>query len=352
MKILMLVNWKIEYSDTIPKDKQPPDYYVKGEPYWFFRYFESEDVEVDVVDCSSFPLLEKIEKNVFRFYIHQTLKCLNKFKNYDLVISHGMQSGVLLALHRRIFGHGKYKHIVFDIGAFNSARESGGALGLMRFASKSIDHVIYHTESQKEYYEKCHPWLLDKSTYIPFGTDADFFSKESEDNMNQGHDDYILCVGYHHRDWDTLTAAYKLSQRRYPLYLLGNSSITVKDDRVRVLPPVNVTEYMKYIREAKFCVLPLQSFNYSFGQMSLLQQMAMGKAVLVADVPSMSAYVGDDANLTYKSEDVTDLTYKLNLLMNDDELRESMGIKASKAVQQKYNEKEMALKIEKVLLNL
>ena len=30
MKILMLVNWKIEYCDARPSDKQPPDYYVYG----------------------------------------------------------------------------------------------------------------------------------------------------------------------------------------------------------------------------------------------------------------------------------------------------------------------------------
>ena len=39
MKILMLVNWKVEYTDKIPGDKQPPDYDIKGQDYWFFRYF-------------------------------------------------------------------------------------------------------------------------------------------------------------------------------------------------------------------------------------------------------------------------------------------------------------------------
>lgn len=31
MKILMLVNWKIEYCKEKPADKQPPDYKVEGE---------------------------------------------------------------------------------------------------------------------------------------------------------------------------------------------------------------------------------------------------------------------------------------------------------------------------------
>ena len=49
MKILMLVNWKIEYCNSIPKSKQPPDYCIKGEDYWFYRYFKNKP-EVDVID--------------------------------------------------------------------------------------------------------------------------------------------------------------------------------------------------------------------------------------------------------------------------------------------------------------
>lgn len=35
MKILMLVNWKVLSCKETPNDKQPPDYRVEGEPYWF-----------------------------------------------------------------------------------------------------------------------------------------------------------------------------------------------------------------------------------------------------------------------------------------------------------------------------
>ena len=62
MKILMLVNWKVAFGNQVPEHKQPPDYYVYGEDYWFYRYFR-EKPEVDVIDISSFPQLEKFEKN-------------------------------------------------------------------------------------------------------------------------------------------------------------------------------------------------------------------------------------------------------------------------------------------------
>ena len=34
MKILMLVNWKVEYCDSPPEDRQPPDYVENGKKYF------------------------------------------------------------------------------------------------------------------------------------------------------------------------------------------------------------------------------------------------------------------------------------------------------------------------------
>ncbi|MCM1125459.1 MAG: glycosyltransferase family 4 protein [Lachnospiraceae bacterium] len=362
MKILMLVNWKVEYADKPVTDKQPPDYVVTGQPYWFFRYFPEECViHVDVIDIRSFPWLEKFEKNGIRFYIWQTLRALPKLKKYDMVLSHGMQSGIVLCLFRRIFGKGRYKHVVFDIGAFNSARESGRSLKLMQFASKSIDGVIYHTKSQKEYYEKCHPWLMPKSRFIPFGTDTEFFTpEEKEQDYKEQSNSYILCVGYHKRDWDTLLAAYgqlmenksgdmtgEIGQVR--LRLIGNCSIKAEAEGVEVLDPVSVTELKTQIQNALFCVLPLQQFNYSYGQMTLLQQMALGKAVIVANVSSIQAYRGEENLLLYEPENTEELTACMRELLLNGDKREQMGRKARASVLDTYNERNMAKEIYAVI---
>lgn len=344
----MLVNWKIEYADKVAKDKQPPDYFIKGEPYWFFRYLKNDGYDVDVIDSRSFKWLENFEKNNIRFYIWQTIKELPKLNKYDVVLSHGMQSGIMLALFRRLFGKGKYKHIVFDIGAFNSAKTSGRALKFMQFAGKSIDGIIYHTKSQKHYYEECHPWLVNKSTYIPFGTDTKFFNKE--DCKDSDKENYILCVGYNKRDWDTLIKAYMMTDKKYKLYLLGNDKLEITDDNIHLIKAVDVNQMKNMILASRFCVLPLKSFNYSFGQMTLLQQMALGKAVIVADVPSVNEYINDGEVVTYIPENFTSLSGKMQKLMDDDELCEELGKKAAAAVKEKYNEQIMAKAIEEVLL--
>lgn len=347
MKILMLVNWKIEYSDVKPADKQPPDYVVKGEPYWFFRYFK-EQPEVDVVDISSFPWLERLEKNKIRFYIWQTLRVLPRLNQYDMILSHGMQSGVVLSLWRRLF-KGKAKHIVFDIGSFNSAAESGFALKLMQFASKSIDGLIYHTSSQREYYKRFFSWLVKKSSFVRFGADLEFFDSAVQDNADK--EPYLLCVGYSKRDWHTLVSAYQRLETDVKLRFVGHVEDSFQNiPGVEQLPFVPVTELMDHIRGAQFCVLPLESFNYSYGQMTLLQQMAMGKCVIAARVPSLVDYVEDGVTaLLYEPKDAEDLAEKMRAALDNPEKCREIADNAQLWLREKCNEQIMAQEIETVI---
>lgn len=360
LRILMLVNWKVEAACKVPEGKQPPDYIVDGEAYWFFRYFK-DPVHVDVIDISSYSWIERLEARKLKFYIWQTLKAIPKLNQYDMVLSHGAQSGVVLCLWRKLFP-GKVKHILFDIGSFNSAAEVGGALKLMQFASKSLDGMIYHTSKQRKYYEKFFPWLLHKSQFIPFGTDSLFF-KVDDDSVTE-HNNTILCVGYQKRDWDTLVSAYRLFAKRLEgdaviskLCFIGRNSyegaqqIELPDGaEIETTPYVPISELLQRIRKAEFCVLPLGNFNYSFGQMTLLQQMALGKAVITANVPSMTDYVEAEKNaLLYEAGDAEQLCEKMLRLHKDEKLRISLGENAASYVKYEHNEKKMALLIEQFL---
>lgn len=346
MKILMLVNWKVEYCDEIPENKQPPDYYVSGEPYWFYKFFHNE-TEVDVVDIHTFPGLEYFEKEKLRFYIIQTLRVLLKLNKYNLIVSHGMQSAVALSLFRRVF-RTKAKHIVFEIGSFNSASESGIALRLMQFASKSIDGIIYHTENQADYYMKFFPWIVNKSRYIPYGADDKFFTPGN--NGKEGKEKYILCVGYSKRDWNTLCRAFDMICGKYDilLKLAGNDQIQYHNSRIKILPYMPIRDLISQMEAALFCVVPLENFNYSFGQMTLLQQMALEKAVIAANVPSMRGYVKEgETALLYESGNADDLAGKMELLISDGSLRDRLGKNAGRDIRENFNEKNMAHKIER-----
>lgn len=344
----MLINWKVDYCDVAPKGKQPPDYFVRGKDYWFYRYFHDKP-EVDVVDVRSFSWLEKFEKNKLRFYVLQALRVIPRLGKYDLIVSHGMQSGVVISLWRRLF-RGRAKHVVFDIGSFASASETGVALRLMQFASHSIDGVIYHTSSQIQYYKKCFPWLVKKSRFIPFGTDAEYFDPDEVQTKNTT-DPYILCVGSAKRDWATLVKAYPKLNTNVHLRIVGHVDATLKGDpKIEQLPVIPIQELKKQIANARFSVLPLESFNYSFGQMTLLQQMAMGKCVVAACVPSLRDYVRDgETAVFYEPKNQKDLAEKMKWLLNDNAAVERIGRQAREYLLHEWNEKKMAAQIEDAL---
>lgn len=350
MKILMLVNWKIEYCDSKPVDKQPPDYKVKDEEYWFFRYFKKKP-EVDVIDIRSFPLLESFEKNKLRFYVWQAFKAIPRLNRYDLIVSHGMQSAIVVCFWRRFFKT-KAKHVVFDIGSFASASESGFSLKLMQFASKSLDGLIYHMSSQREYYQKFFPWVVDKAQFIRYGVDFEFF--ETKNQQKKVENPYIVCAGRNKCDWNTVVEAYKKMDRNLELHLIGGRESKFNDIKdVVQFPYLPVNEYVEQVKGALFCVLPLEPVNFSFGQMRLLQQMTLQKCVIVSDAPNIKDYIEDKRTaIAYIPFDSDDLRRKMILINDNQKLREKIASDAFYFVKSKCNEKNMASEIEEYLENV
>lgn len=351
MKILMLVNWKIEYCNSVPKSKQPPDYCIKGEDYWFYRYFKNKP-DVDIIDISSFPALENFEKNKLHFYIHQGLKAVPRLDKYDLVVSHGMPSAVIVALWQHLFKK-KVKHIVFDIGCFNSAAESGRIMKIMQKISKSIDGIIYHTKCQKEYYEKYYPWLANKSEFVRFGTDIEFFDNGKLKKSND-YGKYIVCIGASRRDWDTLIKAYKLLDTDLELRIIGHTDEKYNGIKgVKQIPFIPVTDMINQIYNSRLCVLPLESFNYSYGQMTFLQQMALGKCVIAADVPSLTGYAEDKKTAVfYEAKNENSLADAVNFVLDNPKEEAKIISNARNYLKNECNEKIMAEQIESFYLKI
>lgn len=339
MKILILVNWKISRTKSIPTNLQSPDYISEGIPYWFFKHMP-ENVDVDVVDIGDSWFTNFIEKKILKFYILQTLRVLFNIRSYDVVMSHGAQSGIFLALLRKLFFIKKPIHILFDIGSFNSAKETGIIHAFMKFASKSIDGVIYHTSSQIDYYIKRFPWLVKRSKFVLFGTDPDFFLTKSTLRT----ENFVLSIGYNKRDWDTLLKAFeKLNSKNLFLKIIGRTDLKTTLPNVELKKYIPINQLVKEIQDCKFVVVPLDYFNYSYGQMTVLQAMSLGKAVIAARVPSLVDYIEDEVTgIFYESKNVNDLTDKMNLIIEDQRFCKQLETNARKKIETKYNEKEMA----------
>lgn len=337
MKILMLVNWEVyNEANQISYYLQSPNKFETNKKYWFFKYWPEGNIKVDVIDYSRLPLIHTLEKDILRFYIVQALKALSRLREYDLIISHGAQSAVFLAFIRSISGFRIPPHIIIDVGCLNGGRSKQPELSLFQFAMKSVSGIIYHTNSQKEHYDRYFPYL--NAFYVPFGVDTELFKP-----INAKQEDYILSIGYKFRDWLTLIKAYSQIKTHTALRIIGPKKINIElPENVFIQPYVTINVLKELMAKAKFIVLPLVNLPYSHGQMTLLQSMAMGKAVIVTKVPSTVDYINDKEDaLLVNLSDVEHIREKIEFLLNNPGEIARLGENARKSVESKFTEKQM-----------
>ena len=343
MKILMLINWKIKYCEQVPDDLQPSDYNCPQEEFWFFKYFDKKP-QVDVVDISAPKWIEKVE-NKIRFHFYQTLKILFKVNKYDLIFIHGSNSAMLLCALKRAF-HLKMPPILdIDISSFHQASCSGMIHRLSQYSSKAFDYMLYHTSSQMNYYKDQFPWLMDKSQFVLLGVDYDYWKNKTYPNIKEKNS-YIVCIGYRKRDWKTLLEAYAKAKIKENLYLIGNPNLKSENPKIKILPFIPIEKLMTYIVNSKFSVIPLDDFNYSFAQLTLLQQMALGIPILAADVPAIRDYANESKGVeSYISYNVDNLKEKLIYMseISNDKLKQ-MGEDNIAAVMSTLSEQDMRKK--------
>ncbi|MDP2229623.1 glycosyltransferase family 4 protein [Methylotenera sp.] len=340
MKILFLPNWKVHQLDTDVQNIQAPDKQVKGLPYWFFRYF-SGPCEVDIIDFQKNNALSFLEKKC-NTYLWQGIKAFAKDSDYDVVISHGAQSGLMYSLLRTLTFRKKPVHIIFDIGGMNGARNNKIENTLIGFLLKSNPSIICHSKVIIENYKKTFSNLVKRSRYIPFGVDVDDFSPQ----LNTGAEDYVLSFGTSKRDYQTLLEAWSDIDTCKKLRLIGYGQSTSLPN-VEVIRKVSIAELRMQIANSFFVVIPLPVFNYSYGQMSFLQSMSMGKTVIVTATPSSVEYLHDGKGSFFvKPYDVKDMREKIELLLNNKKLLDQTSSKSRKYVIENFSEKQMAENIE------
>lgn len=352
MKILFLPNWVVNRSNIDIPDIQSPDKYIQGDKYWFFKYFP-EDTEIDIIDVQANNILHKIEKKI-KFYIWQALIAYKRQKKYDIIISHGAQSGLVLCLLRTMTFCKTPKHIIFDIGGMNGDRNNKTEVALIKFALQSNPYIICHSKVIVDNYKKHFLNLVDRTKFIPFGCDTEEFSpKEGVNKKNQ-----IVTFGYNKRDYHTLIQAFKrIEHPGVKLKIIGipyPPEEAKGNPDIEIIPKVPIKILKEEIQASRFVVIPLPVYNYSYGQMSFLQSMSIGKPVIVTETPSSVDYYlpQQKAMITVKPYDIEDMKEKIESLLNNNQLLMAATNEARPYVQKFFPEEVMGKEISKFVHNI
>lgn len=111
------------------------------------------------------------------------------------------------------------------------------------------------------------------------------------------------------------------------------------ENRVKLLGFLNKEQMTEIIRKCKFVVVP--SIWYENCPYSILETLAIGKPVIGANIAGIPELVkNEQSGLTYKYDDVNDLSNKMKLLFDNENLVKQYGENAKKQAQREYsNEK-------------
>lgn len=342
MKILFIPNWTVhrlaEDDDTV----QPPDKQVAGEDYWFFTHFP-RGYEVDIIDRGRQSWFRKLEKKI-KFYIKQPIKAFKVRNDYDIVISHGAQSGLVYELLTSFVKH-KPPHLMFDIGGLNGARINHTETPLIRYALRKCPYILVHASDQIEFYNEYYPNLAERARFVPYGVDCQYFVPQRSTQRTRT----LLTFGKAKRDNVTLCDAFSRIQDKkgYRLIVVGEPELEKQYeyvDEITFRPVLPLSELMTLMAESDFVVIPLPQFRYSYGQMSFLQSMAMGKAMIVTRTTSSVDYITNAPGVIgVEQGDVDGMQAALEeMLSMTDAQRDAIGMANRSYATSRFDEREMS----------
>ena len=345
LKVLMFVNWPIYNVEKFSDDIRNPDQVVRGERYWFSKYWPN-GATIDVIGISRSSIVYPLEKPS-RIHL-QFAKAFRKIKDYDLLLTYDSPSAFLFSLLRSKFGfYRSIPHIMVDIALpraaerfFNVPPSLMCKILKQTFNSKSVSHMIFHSSCQRSFYRDGLGFSDDALSYVPFGVETEYFKPESLEG-----EDYIFAAG-EFRDFETLLRAYEKYHEDLPELRIrsGLPKPNYLPPKVNWLPRAPISTFKMEALKSKFVIVPLHYTLRSVGLITCLQFMALGKAVVTSNVPPIDGYIVDGKTaLCYRPYDQKDLFTKISLLLKEDKLVDELGKKARIDVEARFTVKNMGM---------
>lgn len=256
-------------------------------------------------------------------YVH--LPLFLKMRKYDVVFTSTAFGSLFL---KTILGLKRPKWVVLDygvgslIGSASTLRQKA-----LRFMVSRADGLVTISPGEKEVVSRLFPHLADRIKFLPLGVDTSFFKPEPQ----CPEEEFVFSPGRDPgRDLALLARA--------TFGLIPLVKVTTRPSRLAELKPphdhlrcynFSPVELRQQYQLARLIVLPLNTgngLNEAMGCSTLVEAMAMGKAIIATQTETMSAYIthGQNGWLVPPGDHIA-LRTAIVKLMNDESLRQRLG---------------------------
>lgn len=203
-----------------------------------------------------------------------------------------------------------------------------------RIGCKLADEVIVVSKSLKQYVEETYKR---QANYIPNGVNikGNLESKEIKEKWNLEKDSYILSVSrlVKRKGLEYLISAYKELGTEKKLVIVGDGDFAselkelAKDNSNIIFTGSQTDTTLQELYSNAF--LFIQASEAEGLSISLLEAASYQSPVLVSDIDANLEVMGDDS-FRFESKNTADLKEKLNIYLNNANIRENVDININK----------------------
>jgi glycosyltransferase involved in cell wall biosynthesis len=267
--------------------------------------------------------------------LEHTAAALRPVRQASAVLSDGEHAGIPLAMAMWAAGV-RTPHVM--LGHHLTTRSK---LAVLRYgpALRRIDRILVHSANQAATLAVELGVPPGRVHVVPYGIDTDFWRPQGGPEQ-----DLVVSAGREHRDYATLVAA--CAGEPYRVYIADGSS---HSPRARLREPVQwpgnvergclgLAELRDRYAAACVVVVPVAPTDFPAGITTLLEAMAMGKAVVVTSTEGLQGIVEDAVTgLVVRPGDVTGLRAAVRRLRDDPDERARLGRAARQAVLERWS---------------
>jgi glycosyltransferase involved in cell wall biosynthesis len=319
---------------------------------WGATELDKYDIDVDILPFEGNTFLKNISTKIkILGDLDQQLRVIFNHQQYDVIYSGHHLTTSLLAFLRKL---GLFNKPIVAIAHKTFAKNFWSQI-FTDLCVKGNDKILCLSDETRKILRDSFQISEDKLEFLPWGIDVKIPKfNDSQIDFEPPKSGYILSAGVSYRDYETLISAFQ--EINYPLHIFGYG-------RVNSFPanelPKNVTIHNESLptpklldkyQNAYFVAIPL-NINQdkpcnAFGLTSVLEAMAMGKAVVI----TKNKYMGLDVEkegvgLTVETGDVEAWKKTISYLLQNPELVKEMRIRGRKLVKDKFNLEKFSLEL-------
>jgi glycosyltransferase involved in cell wall biosynthesis len=225
--------------------------------------------------------------------------CFRERRRYDAIFTDGEQVGLPLAWLCRLTARALPAHVM--IVHIMSVPKKAWLYRLFRLG-RYIDTMVVYSMAQRRYIAEELGFPADRVVWTPFTVDTRFFSPAEVTARPRR---MICTAGLEFRDYPTLIEAVRDLDVDIVIAAASNWSKRADTTAGAELPPnvevcsLGYVELRQLYADAEFVVMPLQDVEFQAGITTILEAMAMSKAVICSRTKGQTDVIVDGTTGVY-----------------------------------------------------